>query len=148
MKGDCFGSYFLILVLIVFFMLLYVYVGGTTVHANMVPASNNRERFVEKYNELLPVDKIAIIQGNAVPDKNPGKITFDQNDPSTQSVDGTKNTPKSMFVFAYNKCDVKCCGDSPYSCSGGCVCLTDDQKKFLSNRGFNNRQNKCVSEEY
>lgn len=149
MKGDCFGSYFLILVLIVFFMLLYVYVGGTTVHANAVPSAlSNRERFVEKNNELLPADKIAIIQGNAVPNKNPGSITFDQNDPSTQSVDGTKNTPKSMFVFAYNKCDVKCCGDSPYSCSGGCVCLTDEQKKFLSNRGFNNRQNKCVSEEY
>jgi hypothetical protein len=149
MKGDCFGSYFLILVLIVFFMLLYVYVGGASVYASTIPVlPSSRERFAEKNNELLPVDKIAIIQGNAVPDKNPGKITFDQNDPSTQPVDGTKNTPKSMFVFAYNKCDAKCCGDSPYSCSGGCVCLTDEQKKFLSNRGSNNRQNKCISEEY
>jgi hypothetical protein len=146
MKGDCFGSYFIILVLIVFFMLLYVYVGGGPIAGNL--QASNKERFVQKGNELLSPDKITIIQGNAVPEKNPGQIIFDQNDPSAQSVDGTNKTPKSMFVFAYNKCDVKCCGDSPYSCNGGCVCLTDEQKHFLSNRGTNNRYNKCSFEEY
>lgn len=136
--GNCFTNYFLILVLIVFFMLLYVYVGT-------IKKETFRE---EKANQLLSPDKIAIIQGNGVPDKDMGSIVFDENDPAAQSVDGTEKGPKSMFVFAYNKCDINCCNDSPYSCNGGCVCLTDDQKVFLSGRGYNNKYNKCSKEEY
>lgn len=147
--GDCFSNYFLILVLIVFFMLLYVYAGSLRMNDVYPFFSTSKEMFGGgKDNELLSVDKIRVIQGNAIPNKETGKIEFDQNDPSTQSVDGSDKTPKSMFMFAYNKCDIKCCGDSPYSCNGGCVCLTNEQKRYLSNRGYNNRQNKCSVEEY
>ena len=51
------------------------------------------------------------------------------------SVNCNSNDPrKSMFMFSYNKCHPNCC-PSPYSCSGGCVCLSNEQKKCLSNRG-------------
>ena len=53
------------------------------------------------------------------------------------TVDGVPNSQKSLFMFAYNKCKPECCVDSAYSCSGGCVCLTEDQKKHMGSRGGN-----------
>lgn len=45
------------------------------------------------------------------------------------SVDGTPDAPRSMFTFAYNQCDPKCCSDQfgGYTCDRGCVCVTDEQ---------------------
>lgn len=51
------------------------------------------------------------------------------------TVDGTKNTPKSLFTFAYNKCSPACC-PSTFSCDKGCVCTTEQQRKFIHNRGI------------
>lgn len=51
------------------------------------------------------------------------------------SVDGTDKYPPSLFVFAYNKSDPQCCSGpnaSGYSTSRGCVCLTDQQKKYFT----------------
>lgn len=148
--SDCFSNYFIIAVLIVFFMLLYVYA---------IPVQRNtaigKQTFIQKSNEnyqdneLVPLDKVVFVAGNGVPDKQEGKIQFDQSDPAAQSVDGTENTPRSIFPFAFNKCDIKCCGDSGgLSCNGGCVCLTKEQKRFMSNRGYNNKINKCSYDEY
>ena len=50
------------------------------------------------------------------------------------SVDGTKNTPPQMFMFAHNQCKTECC-PSTYSCSGGCLCTTPEQRDFINNRG-------------
>lgn len=50
---------------------------------------------------------------------------------------GAVATEPSMFPFANNKCDLKCCGRSDLSCSGGCVCKTPEQEKMLSTRGYN-----------
>ncbi len=148
--NDCFSSYFLIAVLIVFFMLLYVYVTPSVYPVLTSPKqmfTQRREKF--KNNELIPLDKIVFVQGNTVPDKDPGKIMFDQDDPAAQSVDGTPNGPRALFPFAFNKCDVSCCGESSgLSCNGGCVCLTDEQKRFFKNRAYNNKQDPCVSNEY
>lgn len=115
------GIYFLLAILIVFFMLLYVYA---------TPCASN----VEKYaNSLLPSDKVVYIQGNGIPDAPLTAAKLDQDDPNAQSVDGTANGPKSMFMFAYNSCSPSCCDESSYSCNGGCVCLTPEQKMFLKN---------------
>lgn len=158
MSNDCFSSYFLIAVLIVFFMLLYVYVGPNIPSSNQIRTDTFKQQFFNgglarkeqfKDNELIPMDKIVFIQGNGVPDKQPDKIIFDQSDPSAQSVDGTDSAPVSMFPFAFNKCDVKCCGDAAnLSCNGGCVCLTNEQKRFMSNRGYNNKFDKCSYDGY
>lgn len=49
------------------------------------------------------------------------------------------NPPKevndTLFVFANNKSDPRCClneFNSGYSTSRGCVCLTDQQKEYLT----------------
>lgn len=43
----------------------------------------------------------------------------------------------SMFMFAKNSCKPECCSSS-YSCDGGCVCQTEEQKGLLATRGGNN----------
>jgi hypothetical protein len=139
--GKCVKhNYLLIAILIVFFMILYVYLGAWTSFITVQAAPEKFANVVD--NSLLNPDKIAFIQGNGIPQETFAEIQYDQSDPSMQSVDGTMSgkTPKSMFMFAYNKCDVKCCGESGgYGCNGGCVCLTNEQKKFMSNRGYNNK---------
>ena len=52
------------------------------------------------------------------------------------NVDGTPVSPKSMAIFQYNFCKPECC-PATYSCSGGCICQTSDQKKFINRRGNN-----------
>jgi len=77
-------------------------------------------------------------QGTSVPfeiGKIPNKINT-----NNISVNGRKDGPKSMFMFAYNKYSPACC-PSTYSTSKGCICMTDDQKKFINNRGNITRGN-------
>jgi hypothetical protein len=45
--------------------------------------------------------------------------------------------PDNLFFFKNNQCKPECCGAS-YSCSGGCVCATPDQRKYINQRGGNN----------
>lgn len=53
------------------------------------------------------------------------------------SVDGCKASPKSAAIFKFNKSSPECC-PSPYSTSSGCICLTKEQKHYISaNRGNN-----------
>lgn len=95
-----------------------------------------QERFS---NDLISPANMVVFQGSAIP-LQPTPTTID-NDESLPSVDGTLTAPKSMFMMSYNKCDPSCC-PSPYMCGGGCVCLTDDQKRFIGNRG-NNSATRC-----
>ena len=53
------------------------------------------------------------------------------------SVDGSEGSPTKLSVFANNKTSLNCCGDSPFSTTTGCICLTEKQKKYIQNRGFN-----------
>ena len=52
------------------------------------------------------------------------------------SVDGTKETPNDMFMFAYNQSSPECC-PSTYSTDRGCVCTTKQQREFINSRGNN-----------
>jgi hypothetical protein len=45
--------------------------------------------------------------------------------------------PDNLFFFKNNQCKPECCGAS-YSCGGGCVCTTPDQRKYINQRGGNN----------
>jgi len=95
-------------------------------------------------NKLLNTDNVYVFQGSQMPDKEPTEaIKFDQGDPSINPVDGKKGSPKSMFMFSYNECKPECCDYSPYSCSGGCVCMTKDQINFVGSRGTNNTPHAC-----
>lgn len=44
--------------------------------------------------------------------------------------------PDSLFMFKNNQCKPECCGAS-FSCGGGCVCTTPEQRQYLAGRGGN-----------
>lgn len=44
--------------------------------------------------------------------------------------------PDNMFMFKNNQCKPSCCGAS-YSCNGGCVCTTPEQRDYINSRGGN-----------
>ena len=44
--------------------------------------------------------------------------------------------PNNLFMFKDNQCKPECCGAS-YSCSGGCVCTTPEQRDIINMRGGN-----------
>ncbi len=126
---------FLLTTLIVFFILVIVF------FVMKFPSKNHnvfQEKHMETFkqfeeeNKLLSPYKMVYVSGNGVPDQEMKPIVYDQGDPASQSVDGTGDAPKSLFPFAFNKCDVSCCDDSAFSCNGGCVCLTPEQKKMFN----------------
>jgi hypothetical protein len=122
------GDSFLITIIIMFFLLLLFY------FLDPIRYFNKPESFLDIKNDtykLWPADKVINIQGNGIPDQETMPTKMDMSDPSLQSVDGTPDGPKSLFMFAYNKCDAKCCDKSPYSCEGGCVCITPEQEKLV-----------------
>jgi hypothetical protein len=51
---------------------------------------------------------------------------------------GAEFTPgdDSLFIFKNNQCKPECCGAS-FSCSGGCVCTTPQQRNYINGRGGN-----------
>ena len=44
--------------------------------------------------------------------------------------------PDSLFMFKSNQCKPECCGAS-FSCGGGCVCTTPQQRQYIATRGGN-----------
>jgi hypothetical protein len=44
--------------------------------------------------------------------------------------------PDNLFMFKDNQCKPECCGAS-FSCSGGCVCSTPQQRDYINSRGGN-----------
>ena len=50
------------------------------------------------------------------------------------SIDGKKDSKRSMFMFSHNVCHPGCC-PSTYSCDHGCVCTNKNQREYLGNHG-------------
>jgi hypothetical protein len=44
--------------------------------------------------------------------------------------------PDNLFMFKDNQCKPECCGAS-FSCDGGCVCTTPEQRDYINTRGGN-----------
>jgi len=76
-------------------------------------------------------------QGTPLPLKQQARVTLLPQDSNGPTVDGTKNTPKNMFMFAYNQCRPECC-PSTFSCDHGCVCTDEQQRHFINSRGTPN----------
>ena len=133
------ANYIILFILMIVFMLAYIF--SPIIQVNEIIVEQNQEPFYQNNtNEFLPIDKIKIYQGNGIPNIDNIPIKYDFEDPSLPSVDG-ESPLKSMNIFAFNKCDVKCCMDSSYSCSGnggGCVCMSPKQQRYLASRGNNN----------
>jgi hypothetical protein len=56
--------------------------------------------------------------------------------PYYPSVDGKPESQRRMFMFAQNQCRPDCC-PATYSCDGGCVCTTEEQRNLIAGRGGN-----------
>jgi hypothetical protein len=84
-----------------------------------------------RLDELIEPSDLRVIQGNTIPN-DMGDVVAPIADEFANhpSVDGSRDGPRSMFMMAYNKCSPSCCAgqSSQYSCNGGCVCLTPEQK--------------------
>ena len=144
MKSCGAPSYFLIATLLVFFMLLYVY--AAKAYPSVGPSSNVEKFRSNQGANLLSPENIVVLQGSQVPDSMPATINWDTH-ASLPTVDGTNNAPRSLFMFAYNQCSPSCCNKgSPYSCSGGCVCMTDNQKNMIGTRGSNSASSRCTGQ--
>jgi hypothetical protein len=72
----------------------------------------------------------------AVPMSNPFRSFHTAAATSTSSGELVNEQP--LFIFADNKCDPSCCGNSDLSCSHGCVCKTKEQETMMGTRGYNN----------
>lgn len=65
----------------------------------------------------------------------PHYLKLDPNqDAMKPSVNGLKDGPRALAMFAYNVFKPECC-PSPYSGDRGCVCLSREQKEYLKRGG-------------
>jgi hypothetical protein len=89
---------------------------------------------------LLDPAKVVPLMGSVVPFAiATGPTTSYVADPALPSVDvSAPGAPRAMTLFAYDRCHPSCCGASGgYSCGGGCVCVTQGQRRMLASRGSN-----------
>ena len=84
----------------------------------------------EKYSPMGAFDGVKLSTGNSVsgwrytaPDE---KLMGEEFSPSSDN----------LFMFKNNQCKPECCGAS-FSCGGGCVCTTPQQRQYIAGRGGN-----------
>lgn len=87
----------------------------------------------EQYNAMGPYDGVTLKTNNNV---SSWRYTA-PNEPLTGPA--FKPGPDSLFMFKNNQCKPECCGAS-FSCGGGCVCTTPDQRQYITSRGGNRTQ--------
>ena len=83
----------------------------------------------DKYEPIGPFDGVKLSTGNS----SAWRYTA-PNEPLM----GPAFTPgaDSLFMFKNNQCKPECCGAS-FSCDGGCVCTTPQQRDYINQRGGN-----------
>ena len=81
------------------------------------------------YQPMGAFDGVNLPTGN----KSPWRYTA-----PNEALLGAEFTPgdDSLFIFKNNQCKPECCGAS-FSCSGGCVCTTENQRDYINGRGGN-----------
>jgi hypothetical protein len=82
------------------------------------------------YQPMGQFDGVKLSTGNAV---SQWRYTA-PNEPLT----GAEFVPgdDALFMFKNNQCKPECCGAS-FSCGGGCVCTTPQQRQYIAGRGGN-----------
>ncbi len=86
----------------------------------------------DAYEPIGPFDAIKLDTGNSV---SSWRYTS-PNEPLNGYFPKFTPGPDNLFMFKDNKCKPECCGSS-YSCDGGCVCTTPEQRKYVNERGGN-----------
>jgi len=105
----------------------------------MGPLSNIRFKLRSGNHTIKPNVPLIRTRALYVPSGTPLPLQpsiSDEGSSNGPSVEGDKISPKSMTMFKYNRCLPECCPGT-YSCSGGCICQTNKQAKFINRRGNN-----------
>lgn len=84
----------------------------------------------DEYKPMGAFDNVRLSTGNNV---SSWRYTA-PNEPLTGPA--FKPGPDSLFMFKNNQCKPECCGAS-FSCDGGCVCTTPQQRDYINQRGGN-----------
>ena len=87
-----------------------------------------------RQQQLLTIGVFSIIACAIIYVMSVAKEKFTGAPVEDKSVDGPK-----LHLFAENKCSPSCCDQSNFSCSTGCVCMSETQRMALSSRGNNAR---------
>jgi hypothetical protein len=82
------------------------------------------------YQPMGPFDGVKLETGNGVSEWRYTKPNEPLNGPEVEM------GPDSLFMFKNNQCKPECCGAS-FSCDGGCVCTSPQQRDFINTRGGN-----------
>ena len=53
--------------------------------------------------------------------------------PDTKTINDPLDEEERLFMFGKNKCSPDCC-PSTYTCNGGCVCTTEEQRNIIRGR--------------
>ena len=124
------------------------------------PSSDEKDFVEKKEVKLTPVQKKfrigpydglcvssdKLTEEDLVPNKDlltyfgvhgPTQIRSSQDVLTGPTIDGEKDSPQKLTMFANNKTKFNCCGESPYTTSTGCLCLTEKQRNYIRSRGFN-----------
>jgi hypothetical protein len=84
----------------------------------------------DNYQAMGPYDGVRLATGNDI-------STFRTTSPNEPLLGAPfKPGDDELFMFKNNQCKPECCGAS-FSCSGGCVCTTPDQRDYINGRGGN-----------
>ena len=89
------------------------------------------DRLTDEY--YVPNDKLTTYFGV----HGPIQVQSSQDILTGPTIDGEKDTPQKLSTLANNKTNFSCCGESPYTTSSGCICLTQKQRNYIRTRGFN-----------
>lgn len=84
----------------------------------------------DKYEPIGAFDNIRLSTGNSI---SSWRYTA-PNEPLTGPA--FKPGDNELFIFKNNQCKPECCGAS-FSCGGGCVCTTPEQRDYINGRGGN-----------
>jgi hypothetical protein len=112
-------------------------------HSNYGTAPKNKEGFSGNllqpggtgttYSPMGQFDGVKLSTGNTV---SSWRYTA-----PNESLTGAEFQPgdNELFMFKNNQCKPECCGAS-FSCGGGCVCTTPQQRQYIAARGGNRTQ--------
>jgi hypothetical protein len=77
-------------------------------------------KYEQKPSTHKLVEKTSTVYGHTLPDKEYTDAPLAEES-------------ERLFMFGKNKCSPECC-PSTYTCSGGCVCTTEEQRKQIHGR--------------
>ena len=85
----------------------------------------------DAYQPIGPFDGVRLSTGNS----SSWRYTA-PNEPLKGNFPKFSPGPDNLFMFKDNQCKPSCCGAS-FSCDGGCVCTTPEQRDYINMRGGN-----------